>query len=422
MMRTASGMVLFLAWLVWPHASATGSGAASVSGRVVDAATNAPLADAMLTVADKPYRSDAHGVFALDTAGADVVRIRVQGYERVNVPVDALHAPGAEVRLKSFRPKALYLSMYGIADKTLRGNALKLIDATELNALVIDVKGDRGLVPYHSAISLVADVGAQRVITVPDLAQLIAQLRGRGIYTIARIVVFKDHLLSLARPALALHRRDGSVFRDHEGLAWTNPYSHDVWAYNIAIAVEAARAGFDEIQFDYVRLPDTTGLVYDLPWTEQNRESAIDGFLAQARAALTPFNVFLAADTFGYICWNTDDTKIGQKLERLAGIVDYLSPMLYPSGFQFGIPGYRKAVDHPYEIVRLSLDRGQRRLRMSPLHFRPWLQAFRDYAGSGRPFTAGEIRLQIKAAEDFGADGWMLWNSRNQYSPADLRP
>ena len=169
MMRTASGMVLFLAWLVWPHASATGSGAASVSGRVVDAATNAPLADAMLTVADKPYRSDAHGVFALDTAGADVVRIRVQGYERVNVPVGALHAPGAEVRLKSFRPKALYLSMYGIADKTLRGNALKLIDATELNALVIDVKGDRGLVPYHSAISLVADVGAQRVKRSPTL-------------------------------------------------------------------------------------------------------------------------------------------------------------------------------------------------------------------------------------------------------------
>ena len=422
MMRIASAMVLLLALLAWPPVSATGLRETNVSGRVVDAGTGAPLPDAILTVGDKECRSDAHGVFAFDMAGADVVRVRAHGYARTDVPVKMLRAPDAEVRLKAFRPKALYLSMYGIGDKTLRSNALKLLDTTELNALVIDVKGDRGLIPYRSAITLVADVGAQRVITIGDLPQLVAQLHQRGIYIIARIVVFKDDLLSRARPALALHARDGTIFRDREGLAWTNPYSHDVWAYNIGIAVEAAKAGFDEIQFDYVRLPDTTGLVYDLPWTEQNRESAIDGFLTQARAALAPFNVFLAADTFGYICWNTDDTKIGQKLERLAAIVDYLSPMLYPSGFQFGIPGYRKAVDHPYEIVRLSLDRGQRRIQMPALHFRPWLQAFRDYSGSGRPFTAGEVRLQIKAAEDFGADGWMLWNSRNQYSAADLKP
>ena len=145
-------------------------------------------------------------------------------------------------------------------------------------------------------------------------------------------------------------------------------------------------------------------------------------FSEAGSAALAPFNVFLAADTFGYICWNTDDTKIGQKLEHLAAIVDYLSPMLYPSGFQFGIPGYRNAVDHPYEIVRLSLEQGRRRIQMPAVRFRPWLQAFRDYAGSGRSFTAGEIRSQIKAAEDFGADGWMLWNSRNRYSSADLKP
>lgn len=422
MMRLTSAMVLLLVLLAWPPASATAVRDPNVSGRVVDADTGAPLPDAILTVGGNERRSDAHGVFGFDMAGADVVRVRAHGHERTDVPVTALRGPDAEVRLKAFHPKALYLSMYGIGDKTLRTNALKLVEATELNALVIDVKGDRGLVPYRSAITLVADVGAQRVITIGDLPQLIAQLHQRGTYTIARIVVFKDHLLSLARPALALHTRDGAIFRDREGLGWTNPYNHDVWAYNISIAVEAARAGFDEIQFDYVRLPDTTGLVYDLPWTQQNREFAVEGFLTQARAALAPFNVFLAADTFGYICWNTDDTKIGQQLERLAAIVDYLSPMLYPSGFQFGIPGYRKAVEHPYEIVRFSLDRGQRRIQMSALHFRPWLQAFRDYAGSGRPFTAGEVRLQIKAAEDFGANGWMLWNSRNQYSAEDLKP
>jgi hypothetical protein len=423
MMRITWVAALLLMLLAWPLASANGPRNPNVvGGRVVDAGTGAPLPDAILTVGDKEWRSNAHGAFSIDVAAADAVRVRADGYARTDVPVNVIRAPNADVRLKAFHAKALYLSMYGVGDKTLRSNALKLLEATELNALVIDVKGDRGLVPYRSAIALVAEVGAQRVMTIGDLPQLVAQLHDRGIYTIARIVVFKDNLLSVARPSLALHARDGAVFRDREKLAWTNPYSHDVWAYNIGIAVEAARAGFDEIQFDYVRFPDTTGLVYDLPWTELNRESAIDGFLTQARAALVPFNVFLAADTFGYICWNRDDTKIGQKLEHLAAIVDYVSPMLYPSGFQFGIPGYRKAVEHPYEIVRLSLDQGQRRTRMSPVHFRPWLQAFRDYSGSGRPFTAGEVRLQIKAAEDFGAGGWMLWNSRNQYSSADLKP
>lgn len=421
MMRTALPAVL-LALLAWPSVSAPHPRDVNVSGHVVAADTQAPLADAILTVGGKESRSDAQGFFTLDVAGVDVIRVRAHGYARADVPVQALRTPDAQVRLQPFRPKALYLSMYGISDRTLRTNALTLLETTELNALVIDVKGDRGLVPYRSLITLAADIGAQRVITIRDLPQLVADLRSRGIYTIARVVVFKDHLLSQGRPAWALHRRDGALYRDREGLAWANPYNHDVWAYNIAVAIEAAKAGFDEIQFDYIRFPDTTGVTYDMPWTEQNRESAIDGFLRQARAALAPFNVFLAADTFGYICWNTDDTKIGQKLENLAAIVDYLSPMLYPSGFQFGIPGYRKAVDHPYEIVRLSLEQGRRRIQMPAVRFRPWLQAFRDYAGSGRPFTAGEIRSQIKAAEDFGANGWMLWNSRNRYSSGDLKP
>jgi hypothetical protein len=159
-----------------------------------------------------------------------------------------------------------------------------------------------------------------------------------------------------------------------------------------------------------------------MPWTEENREAAIEGLFTEARAALMPFNVFLSADVFGYVCWNRDDTKIGQRLEHLAGIVDYLSPMLYPSSFQFGIPGYRNPVQHPYHIVRLSLEQARERTRLPSVRFRPWLQAFGDYAFDRRPFTAGEVRAQISAAEEFGSDGWMLWNPRNQYSTADLKP
>jgi hypothetical protein len=130
--------------------------------------------------------------------------------------------------------------------------------------------------------------------------------------------------------------------------------------------------------------------------------------------------VFLAADIFGYVCWNLDDTGIGQMLERLVPHVDYLSPMLYPSGFHVGIPGCPDPVAHPYEIVYRSLDRAKQRTGLPPVRFRPWLQAFRDYAFDRRPFTGKEIRQQIRAAQDFGANGWMLWNPNNIYSAEGL--
>lgn len=422
MIRPPLVPVLLLALFAWLSDSAAGPRAVRIHGRVVDAVTRTPIAEAIVTTGDKELRSDPNGLFLFDVGDTGVLHVRAHGYSRADVPVQALRNTELEVPLKPWRPKALYLSVYGIGDRKLRTAALALLETTELNALVIDVKGDRGIIPYRSAIALATEVGAQRVITISDLSGLLTSLRAQRVYTIARIVLFKDNLLASARPALAVRRRDGSLFRDREGLAWTNPYSRDVWQYNIDIAVEAARAGFDEIQFDYARLPDATGLVYEMPWTEQNREAAIDGFFKEVRRRLAPFNVFLAADTFGYVCWNLDDTRIGQKLEHLAGIVDYVSPMLYPSSFQFGMPGYRKPVEHPYQIVRLSLEQASRRTHLSPLHFRPWLQAFRDYAFGGRPFTAGEIRAQINAAEDFGSNGWMLWNPRNQYSAAGLKP
>jgi hypothetical protein len=217
-----------------------------------------------------------------------------------------------------------------------------------------------------------------------------------------------------------MRSRDGSIFRDREGLAWGDPYSRDVWNYNIAVAVDAARAGFDEIQFDYVRLPDAQDLALPPPHTQTARESVIDRFLTEARVALRPFNVFLAADIFGYVCWNVDDTGIGQRLENLIQSVDYVSPMLYPSAFQFGIPGYRNPVAHPYEIVRLSLEEALRHTKASPLRFRPWLQAFPDYAFGGGSFTGGEVGTQIRAADNVGTNGWMLWNPHNRYSARDL--
>lgn len=394
--------------------------AASYSGSITDAATGKPVENAIVTSGNSVVRSDRIGKFQLDGDG-QMLGIRAYGYRRQQVAAGEL-TRDAPVTLTPFTPKALYLSLLGIGNRQLRDSALNLIATTELNALVIDLKDDRGRVAFRSTTPLATEVGAQKIITIRDMNSLLAELHAKGIYAIGRIVVFKDDPLATLHPELALKTPDGSVWKDREGLAWCSPFSKTVWQYNIDLAVEAARAGFDEIQFDYVRFPDTKGLLYPMPNTEENRVQAISGFLAEARKNLIPYNVFLAADIFGYVSWNTNDTYIGQKLENLFPVLDYMSPMLYPSGFQFGIPGYTEPVHHPREIVYLSLEKAKQRAKLPGIRFRPWLQAFRDYAFDKTPFQGEQIRAQIDAADSAGSDGWMLWNPRNSYTSDGLMP
>ncbi len=416
--------------------------------RVVDALTEKLIPGALVTSGSQVVRTDEDGMCYIKNEG-NKVAVRACGYLRTEhlsaapqekklvsitpkaiylslreMAAEILHQTinvPQEIQLVPFTPKALYLSFYGIGDRTLRESALELLQETELNALVIDVKGDRGMIPYKSAIPLATEVGAQRIITVKDAGGLIKSLREKGVYTIARIVVFKDNLLALRRPDLAVKTQGGEIWRDRENLAWMDPFQKEVWDYNIDIAIEAAQYGFDEIQFDYVRFPDAVAPQCSVPNTQENRVKAISGFLMEARKRLLPYNVFLSADIFGYVCWNLNDTHIGQTLEDLTSHVDYLSPMLYPSGFQYGIPGYRIPVTNPYEIVHLSLKRAQERTRLPSVRFRPWLQAFRDYAFDKRYFADKEIRDQINAGEKFGSHGWMLWNPQNIYSRVGLK-
>jgi hypothetical protein len=393
----------------------------AVTGKVVDAVTLTPIAGAVVTSGSTVVATDDAGRFRLEAAG-DSIGIRAVGYLRTTANVRSSKPASLEIHLTPFKPKAIYLSVFGVGSAALREPALRLLEQTELNALVIDVKGDRGLIPYRTAVPLAVLAGANRIITVKDARQLVAGLHARGIYVIARIVVFKDNPVALARPDLAVLTAKNTVWRDREGLAWTDPSRREAWEYNLDIAEEAAKIGFDEIQFDYVRFPDAVGVKYFVENTQENRIRAISQFFEEARKRLAPYNVFLSADIFGYVCWNLNDTFIGQKLESMIASVDYISPMLYPSGFQYGIPGFRMPVAHPYEIPKLSLERAKERTCVPPIRFRPWLQAFRDYAFDRRAFGPAEIRSQIRAAEDFGSDGWMLWNPHNVYSRDGLEP
>lgn len=379
----------------------------AVEGTVIDAVTGVGVPDVTVTAPGQTAVGDRNGRFQIDT-GAPRIGIRAPGYW-------ALRAPLAQnpIRLTPVQPHALYLTVHGIGSSALRESALKLIRSGKANALVIDIKGDGGLVDYPSKVRLAA--GARALTTIPDLAGLVKSLHAEEIYAIARIVVFKDDPLASEHPEWAVMSGD-DLFRDREGLAWTDPFRRSVWTYNIDIAKEAAEAGFDEVQFDYIRFPDSPqALRFAQPADQTSRVEAIAGFLTRARDELAPYNVFLSADFFGYVCWNSTDTGIGQELTAIAGAVDYLSPMLYPSGFHAGIPGFPDPVANSYTVIRLSLEKAGDRLGISPKRFRPWLQAFKDYAFDGRLFDAALIHEQIRATEDFGTGGWMLWNARNRY-------
>lgn len=162
-------------------------------------------------------------------------------------------------------------------------------------------------------------------------------------------------------------------------------------------------------------MPRYQGRRVSQPSNIENRTNTITGFLKTAYKSLAPYNVMVSADIFGYVAWNTDDTGIGQQITNAVDAVDVVSLMLYPSGFQFGIPNYRNPVQHPYEIVYFTLKKAGQRTDVSPLRFRPWIQAFRDYAFHGGDFSEDRMQVQIKAAHDFGASGYMFWNPRNVY-------
>jgi hypothetical protein len=395
-----------------------------VRGRVLDAEGGAPLAGVSVWVGPTEIRTDEQGRFTTEplTPGAPLF-VKAPGYE-----LRRLVADPEEVTV-SLVPKAVraaYLTYYGVGDRVIRERVLELVARTELNAVVIDIKGDRGLIPYRTEVPLALEAGAQGPVIIKDFDGLMASLKARDIYTIARIVTFKDNVLANYRPDWAImDTRTGKPWIDNEKLAWVDPFREEIWDYAIAVAREAVAKGFDEVQFDYVRFPTDGKLSaarYSQPNNSETRLPAIAGFLAKARRELGPTGAFLAADVFGYTAFNNNDTDIGQRVEELAPHLDYICPMVYPSGYHRGIPGVRNPVAQPYEIVKESVRLTRMRSAAVTVQVRPWLQDFRDYAFDKRIFGVNEIRAQIRGARDGGAVGFMLWNPKNDYTGRALAP
>lgn len=321
--------------------------------------------------------------------------------------------------------RALYVSYFAIGHTDTRQHVFDLLDSTELNAVVLDIKGDDGWITYPTQVPLAQQVGADRPM-VKDAQVVMEQFKARGVYTIARVVTFKDSLLAKNYPEYAV-KLTGSAGAetDRELMNWVDPFLQPVWDYNIQLAVEAAGLGFDEIQFSHVRFPTPSPagvLQFSQEATKETRLAAITGFLSSARGQLQPSGVKVSADVLGYTCWRKDDSLIGQDIERMASYLDILCPMLYPSTFGSGIPGYKVAIAYPYEVVYESAQRAVSRLVPLNCAVRPWIQDFPDYRFDKRVYGKAEIQAQIKGCFDARCTGFMVWDHRVKYTDGAYAP
>ena len=400
-----------------------GTWSGAVSGKVLDQDGQA-LVGASVVGGGVETRVGDDGAFTVTPPPDATLIVKRPGYMKVSVEPTPMKGP-LEVVMRPQAIKAAYLTYFGFGDRTIRSRVLDLLERTELNAVVIDVKGDRGWIIYPTRVEQALAIGAQGPATLRDFDGMMADLKARGVYTIARIVTFKDNILPTRRPDLAvLDARTGKPWTDRENLAWVDPFREEVWNYNVAIAKEAVERGFDEVQFDYVRFPTDGKLQaakYLKPVTKETRLPTIAAFLELARKELGARGAYVAADLFGYTAFNENDTDIGQRIEELAPHLDYLCPMVYPSGYHVGIPGFRNPVQNSYAVVRESVRLMRRRAGHTPARVRPWLQDFKDYAFDRRIFGISEIRDQIRGTDEGGGTGWMLWNPRNDYTGAALR-
>lgn len=323
--------------------------------------------------------------------------------------------------------RGLYVNRWAV-----RGQRIwELIDVakrTEVNALVIDVKDDRGLVLYRSTVPLAHEIAADTTMPVSyrRIRAVLDTMRAHGIYSIARIVVVKDPLLAHQRLDWAIKRRDDPAkpWLDKNGKPWLDPHQREVWQYAVDLATEAVNLGFSEIQFDYVRFPDEKRLVREAVFPLANgriRAQVIRDQLGFTRAQLKDTRVPMTIDVFGLTATDTTDMGIGQRWEMFLDQADVVLPMVYPSHFAPGTYRLGNPNAVPYATIDRALKDAKRRTVGIPnaAAVVPWYQ---DFTLGPPRYGVAEVRAQIRAGYDNGVKSWMLWNPGSRYTVAALAP
>ncbi|MDQ3512580.1 MAG: hypothetical protein M3462_02765 [Chloroflexota bacterium] len=381
-----------------------------------------PLEGAVVHAGTVTAVTDAEGRYRLTGAGdAAEVLVSASGYGDVTAPIAADRVVNATLEQTVIR--ALYANQFTLSDPVKVASLIEQIDTTAANALVVDVKQDS--IYYDSQVPFFRQIDDDfdgMIAPLYDPAELLAQLREHDIYTIARMVVFKDPIVAEARPDLAVGDDvTGGSWRDYNDAAWVNAFNEELWDANIELALELGGLGFDEVQYDYVRFPsdgDLTTANFGPDYSQGAREGAITGFFERSSERIRPTGVKLAADLFAMIALQDNDQGIGQRLVQIAPLVDYICLMIYPSHYVEG--NIDSADGHPnnfpYETVLETLQRGEELIPGTAAKQRPWLQDFSQADETRREYTADDVAAQIRATEEFGASGWLLWNAANVYS------
>ena len=391
---------------------------ASFSGTIVDKTTFKPINNAILSDSANSVKSDKNGYFTIDSSET-LFHVKAYGYRPFSVSNEMNNSV---LEVEPITVKALYLTFWGASNNSNTSKRVfEIIDKTEANAVVVDIKNEYGSTLFWTSFEQANSYGAYKKRTNRDIAKFMKKLKDKNIYTIARIVTFKDELQASNNHDYAIKLdSNGSIWRNHDNMAWVDPYDKRSHEYAISVAEEAAKVGFDEINFDYIRFPAKKRLGYSKSNSLKNRIKTIGEFLDSAQNRLRKYGVFISVDTYGNICWSKDDNGIGQTVTALAEHADYLSPMLYPSGFAKGSFYFENPSEHPYDVIYRSIK--NIRDRIDSKRVRPWLQYFKDYAHKRRQYRKSEIRDQIRATEDINTSGWMMWSPSSKYHAEYFKP
>ena len=318
--------------------------------------------------------------------------------------------------------KGIYMTSWVASTNSIREGLVKIIEDTEINSVVIDIKDYTGKIAFLMKNPKVLEIGSSEN-RIKDMEEFIEELHAKNVYVIGRIAVFQDPYLTKVRPDLAVKRSDGITnWKDYKGMAWLDPCSKEVWEYAIAIAREAESVGFDELNFDYVRFP-SDGNMKDIKYPHCDatltKPDLLENFFYNLKKGLSDLKVPISADLFGMVATNLDDLNIGQVLERAEPYFDYLSPMVYPSHYPDGYNNFANPATKPYEVIKISMDSAVKRLlaaSSSPFKLRPWLQDF----DLGANYDAVMIRKEKQAVYDAGLNSWLLWSPSNRYTVGAL--
>lgn len=326
---------------------------------------------------------------------------------------------------KRVKVRGLYVSAHSVALKGRLDELIELAKKNNINTFVIDVKGDYGELtfPMSDEINKYTKSANKNPI-IKEIEPVIKKLKDNGIYTIARIVSFKDTIYAKENPdKIIVYKDGGKAFTNSDGLVWVSAYDKNLWKYNVTVAKEAAKVGFNEIQFDYVRFPASNGGKLDKVLNYRNTDNmtkaeAIQKYLNYAKKELSPYNVYISADIYGQVGSSSDDMSLGQFWEAVSSEVDYVSPMMYPSHYGKGVYGLAVPDANPYKTIYHSTKDSINRNNniSSPAIIRPWIQAFTATWVKGHiNYGPNEVKEQIKAMKDLGVDEYILWSATNRY-------